>query len=168
MKKRLAFWLPLAVILLSDCTSKQLAEDLLEPAYVPHQVIGDVVRFTLAWNPGAAFSVYLGEHSRWIFAGLAMVMLGILWGFYRKAAANDVSLSFALALIAGGALGNLLDRLRSPRGVVDFIDIGVGDARFYVFNVADMGVTFGAALLALLLLLRERQSAAHMRGDEKR
>lgn len=42
-----------------------------------------------------------------------------------------------LALVAGGAMGNLIDRLRSPRGVVDFIDVGIGDARFWTFNVAD-------------------------------
>ena len=51
---------------------------------------------------------------------------------------------------------NLLDRLRSPRGVVDFIDIGIGDMRFYTFNVADMAVFCGAALLAYILMRRDR------------
>jgi len=57
----------------------------------------------------------------------------------------------ALALIAAGALGNLLDRLRSARGVVDFIDVGIGDTRFWTFNVADSGVTMGALLLMFVL-----------------
>ena len=66
--------------------------------------------------------------------------------------------AIALALVAGGAIGNVLDRFRMPggryRGVVDFIDIGVGGWRFYTFNLADVGVTCGAILLALLLLRR--------------
>ena len=56
-----------------------------------------------------------------------------------------------LALIASGALGNLIDRLRSPRGVVDFIDVGIGDVRFWTFNIADVGITCGAILLVLAL-----------------
>ena len=59
--------------------------------------------------------------------------------------------------MAGGALGNLLDRIRSPRGVVDFIDLGIGDARFYTFNVADVGVTLGAILLAVVLWRDQEQ-----------
>jgi signal peptidase II len=65
----------------------------------------------------------------------------------------------ALALVTGGAVGNLLDRLRSPRGVVDFIDIGVGDIRFWTFNVADVGVSIGAVLLAVVLLQQEAERA---------
>jgi len=53
-----------------------------------------------------------------------------------------------VALVGAGAVGNLLDRLASDRGVVDFIDVGVGAARFYVFNLADVGVTVGGALPA--------------------
>jgi signal peptidase II len=62
----------------------------------------------------------------------------------------------ALALLAGGALGNLLDRVRSARGVVDFIDVGLGDARFWTFNIADVGVSVGAVLLALVLWRDDR------------
>ena len=58
-----------------------------------------------------------------------------------------------------GACGNLLDRLRSPRGVVDFIDIGIGDVRFWTFNLADVAVFCGAILLAHLLISRDRDEA---------
>jgi signal peptidase II len=68
---------------------------------------------------------------------------------YRQTAPEDHLAAAGLALIAAGALGNLLDRLRSPRGVVDFIDVGVGDLRFWTFNVADVGITCGAVLLVL-------------------
>ena len=56
-----------------------------------------------------------------------------------------------MGLARGGAAGNLIDRIRSPRGVVDFIDIGIGAVRFWTFNVADAGITVGAILLALTL-----------------
>jgi signal peptidase II len=62
----------------------------------------------------------------------------------------------ALALASGGATGNLIDRIREPRGVVDFIDIGVGTVRFWTFNVADSAVTIGALLLAWVLWHEER------------
>ncbi|HEX7024749.1 MAG TPA: signal peptidase II, partial [Gemmatimonadales bacterium] len=64
---------------------------------------------------------------------------------------DHVLRAVALALVAGGAMGNLLDRVRSPLGVVDFIDVGIGDTRFWTFNLADLGVTAGALLLAAVL-----------------
>lgn len=154
--KAAVFWPLVSLLLLADCTTKQVAAERLEPEHVPHEVFGDVVRFTLAYNQGASFSVSLGEHSRWILAALALGVLGILMMQYRKAAEHDRTLALALALIVAGASGNLLDRLRSARGVIDFIDIGVGDVRFWTFNLADVAVFCGAVLLANLLLRRDR------------
>jgi signal peptidase II len=154
-RKHPAFWWPLGLLFLADCTSKRYATEYLEIPHVPHEVLGDVLRFTLAYNPGAAFSLSLGEHSRWILAAVAVLLLGLLFRFYRQTERHDATQALALALIAGGAMGNLLDRLRSPLGVVDFIDIGLGDMRLWTFNVADVGVVSGAVLLALLLLRRE-------------
>ena len=74
-------------------------------------------------------------------------------------------LSLALGLAWGGAAGNLLDRLRSPRGVVDFIDIGVGSWRFWTFNVADSGVTIGAIILAWLLAHEDRRARDERRAQ---
>jgi signal peptidase II len=65
-------------------------------------------------------------------------------------------LAVALGFVVAGACGNLLDRLRRPRGVVDFIDIGFGDVRFWTFNLADVAVFCGAVLLAHLLIRRDR------------
>jgi hypothetical protein len=62
----------------------------------------------------------------------------------------------AIALICGGAIGNLIDRVRSESGVVDFIDVGVGNIRWPVFNVADIAVTTGAIILALSLWKEEQ------------
>ena len=157
--KALVFWPLVSLLVLADCTTKQVAAERLEPEHVPHEVIGDVVRFTLAYNQGASFSVSLGEHTRWILATLALGVLGLLMVQYRRAAPHDRTLALALAFIVAGASGNLLDRLRSARGVVDFIDIGIGDVRFWTFNLADVAVFCGAVMLAHLLIRRDRDDA---------
>ena len=160
MKSKAAvFWPLVSLLVLADCTTKQVAAERLEPEHVPHEVLGDVVRFTLAYNPGASFSVSLGEHTRWILASLAFGVLGVLMMQYRRVAQHDRVLALALAFIVAGACGNLLDRLRRPRGVVDFIDIGIGDVRFWTFNLADVAVFCGAVLLANLLIRRDRDEA---------
>jgi Lipoprotein signal peptidase len=141
--------------------SKLLAERMLAPKYTPHSIIGDVVRFTLAYNPGAAFSMSLGVYSRVIFGGFAIVALYVLWRLYRMTGsgvrAGDAGRIAALGLAWGGAAGNLIDRFRSPQGVVDFIDIGYGNVRFWTFNLADSAVTIGAVLLAWSLSQEDRQ-----------
>jgi signal peptidase II len=71
--------------------------------------------------------------------------------FFRRAEPRDGWLIGALALLLGGAVGNLIDRVRWNGGVVDFIDVGIGQWRFWTFNVADSAVTVGAILLALVL-----------------
>ena len=157
--KTVVFWPLVSVLLLADCTTKQVAAERLEPEHIPHEVWGDIVRFTLAYNEGASFSVSLGEHTRWIITALALCVLGVLMFQYWKAAAHDRTMALALGFIVAGASGNLIDRIRSPRGVVDFIDIGVGDVRFWTFNLADVAVFCGAIMLANLLIRRDRQEA---------
>lgn len=143
--------------------SKLLAEAYLAPRYVPHRILGDVVRFTLAYNPGAAFSMSVGAYSRLIFGAFAVVALFVLWRLYRMtgrgARAGDRLRVFALGLAWGGAAGNLIDRFRSGQGVVDFIDIGLGDHRFWTFNVADSAVTVGAVILAWSLAREDHETA---------
>jgi signal peptidase II len=136
---------------------------------VPHRVLGDVVRFTLAYNPGAAFSMSLGEYSRYIFGAFAVIALVVLWRLYRMTGrgvrAGDRMRVFALGLAFGGAAGNLIDRFRSAAGVVDFIDIGFGDVRFWTFNVADSAVTVGALALAWSLSREEQETPASRTTD---
>src|SRR5688572_25866133 len=160
-RKAKAFWPLLFLLVFADCTTKRLAEEHLMPEHVPHPVLGDVVRLTLAYNPNAAFSISLGEHSRVGFTVIALVVVGVLASVYRSTPSQDRMQATALALVAGGAIGNVMDRFRAPggryRGVVDFIDIGVDGWRFWTFNLADVGVTCGAILLALLLLRRGDQ-----------
>jgi signal peptidase II len=157
---RRLFWGAAAAVVALDIVTKALAVRFLSPPHVPHPVIGDVVRLTLAYNPGAAFSMHLGPYSRYIFGAFALVALVVLWNLYRRANPSERLLSFALGLAWGGAAGNLIDRLRSSRGVVDFIDIGVDAWRFWTFNVADSAVTIGAVILAWLLAREERRAHA--------
>jgi signal peptidase II len=151
------FWPLLATVLALDVTTKLLAVRFLAPQYIPREVLGDAVQLTLAFNPGASFGIGVGEYSRVVFIALALVALVVLAQLYRAAAAGDRSRAIALALICAGAIGNMLDRLRSSRGVVDFIDLGVRDARFYTFNVADVAITIGAVLLAWILWQEDKR-----------
>jgi signal peptidase II len=137
-------------LVLADCTTKQLVLAELDP-HMPLPIVGDYLRFTLAFNPDAAFGFTLGVNSRWAFGTLAVIAIGLMLRFLRDTAPADRVRAAALALVAGGAAGNLLDRLRTNLGVVDFIDVGIGPHRFYVFNLADMAVCTGALLLALAM-----------------
>lgn len=154
------FWTAAVLVVLLDYVSKVLAVKMLWPPHVPHQIVGDVVRFTLAFNPGAAFSMSVGNYSRYIFGAFAIFAIGILWRLFRASQPGDTIRVLALGLASGGAAGNLLDRFRDVRGVVDFIDIGVGDVRFWTFNVADSAVTVGAIILALVLFAEDRRALA--------
>ena len=144
------FWPLFSAWVITDYVSKRLIEGHFAP-HVENNIIGDFLRFTLTYNTGAAMNISLGGASRVVFTCLALVMLAVIFGMYRHTQADETAQPVALALIAGGALGNLLDRLRSVKGVVDFIDVGIHDSRFYTFNVADAGVTCGAILLMLVL-----------------
>jgi signal peptidase II len=150
--KAAAFWPVLLSLVALDCATKDLAVDKLSPAHIPHPIVGDVVRFTLAYNPHAAMGLSLGEHSRILFAVIAVLMLVALVVYRRRISPQNGVTTIALALIGGGAAGNLIDRVRSSRGVVDFIDIGLGNARFWTFNLADAGVFCGAMLLMVILM----------------
>ena len=154
------FWPVLGFVTLLDVVTKAFAEQMLAPQRIPHEVLGNTVRLTLVYNPGAAFGLHLGPQSRWIFTALTIVALVILARLYRATARGDVPRTLALALVCAGAFGNLVDRLRSEMGVVDFLDIGFGDARWPTFNVADMAVSVGAMLLAWVLWQEDRAAVS--------
>jgi signal peptidase II len=150
-RKARLFW-PLAMTLLvADCASKTLAVQHLSPARVPHEVLGTWLRLTLTYNPDAAMGLTLGPYSRVGFALLASGALIVLYHFYRATPASGTGRALALALLMAGAAGNLLDRVRSSQGVIDFIDVGVGSLRFWTFNLADACITVGALGLAIVL-----------------
>ena len=166
------FWGVTAAIVAADAVTKMLAVRWLPPAYQPHALAGEGVRLTLVYNPGAAFGLHFGPSSRWIFVGLSLVAFGVLWRLYAATPPAHRPRLLAIALVAGGALGNVIDRFASVRGVVDFIDVGVGDWRWPTFNLADVAVTSGAILLgwlvgALTALSHRRQQGALVSGSNQ-
>ena len=146
-----AFWPVALIVFLTDCATKAVAVRELTPAHVPHPFLGDFLRFTLTYNTAAAMSLNLGPFSRPILAMVSIVALVGLLGWYRRTAPEATLRLVSLGLIWAGAAGNLWDRLRGPRGVVDFIDVGIAAGRFWIFNVGDMAICVGAVLLAWTL-----------------
>lgn len=150
-------------VVVLDLVTKLAAQANLPP-YQPVPVLGDFFRLTYIYNPGAAFGMSLGGYSRIIFALLAVVAAVALFFFYRSTPASDRLRLVAVAAVTGGAIGNLIDRIRSPRGVVDFFDFGIDTLRWPVFNVADMAVVCGVGLLLISLWKEEDQPSDERSG----
>jgi signal peptidase II len=169
-RKSTLFWGIVAGIIAADIVTKRLAVAGLVPRFVPRPVFGDWLQLRLVFNQGAAFGFSLGPWSRGIFMLLTVVAVTILWRMYRATGDGATLRVIALAMVTGGALGNLIDRLRWSEGVVDFIDAGIGIHRWPTFNVADMGVSVGAVLLAWVLWQEEEAgvSAAASAGPSSR
>jgi signal peptidase II len=151
-------FVPLAVVWVGlDWITKRWAERTL--TLTPVALIGDWLQLRLAHNRGAAFGLDVGEYSRWFF--MAMAIAAVVWIAWRARASDwaEPLRQIAAALVAGGAAGNLIDRIRSHVGVVDFIDAGIGAARFPTFNVADIGVSCGAVALAVSFWLEDSRRA---------
>lgn len=116
----------------------------------------DLVPLTLIYNEGVAFGLSVGG-SRWLIIAATFIVLSALLVLFRQARENDWLRICSLALVIAGAAGNLVDRLRWERGVVDFIGpFDLGLFHFPIFNVADMAITVGAGILAISLWLEER------------
>lgn len=144
------FWGSALAIVAADQATKWWAVRTLGGA-PPTEVFGEWARLVLVYNPGAAFGLHVGDWSRQIFAALTLGALVVLWRLYRTATPEERARVWASGFVAGGAMGNLMDRVRSPNGVVDFLDVGVGATRWPTFNVADVAVSCGAILLAWVL-----------------
>jgi signal peptidase II len=145
-----------------DFVTKRIAVAALSRGAAP--VLGDWLVLRLVYNPGAAFGIHVGDASRWVFTGLALVALVVLGAMVRQTRPDQWFRLTALALVCGGAVGNLGDRVRSGRGVVDFIDVWIGSFHWPTFNVADMAVSCGAVALALVLWSEGRDSERAARG----
>jgi signal peptidase II len=165
--RQILFWGLIVTIIVLDVVTKAWAEASLGPRGIPREVIGDWLRLTLVYNTGAAFGISLGQYSRWLFLALAIVALVILGRLYRQTPDHDRFRIASIALVCAGAIGNVIDRIRHPMGVVDFIDIGVGNTRFWTFNIADSAVTVGALILAWSLSSEEREIAAAKQAAER-
>ena len=144
-------WLLVSVLVIAlDQLSKWWALTALQPAGVPHPVIPGFLNWTLAFNTGAAFSFLAqgGGWQRWFFVGLAVVISVALMIWLARTARREWRTALPLALVIGGALGNLIDRLHASQ-VTDFIQVYYRDWYYPTFNVADSGICVGAVLLIL-------------------
>lgn len=157
-----------AVWIVLDQLTKAWAERELSVGD-PVQVVGDLLRLHLTYNSGAAFS--LGTGSTGILTAVAsLIVLGVLWQAFKV---RSLPWAIAFGLLLGGALGNLVDRFFRAPGpgvghVVDFLRL----PNFPIFNVADIGVTSAACLIAILALQgrlpdgsREARRGEHREAD---
>ena len=162
--ERRLFWGTAIAVVIADFVTKLIAESFLARR-LPIAVLGYFLQLRLVYNEGAEFGLHLGENSRWIFFGLAIVALFVLASLVRSTRPGDRFRLLSLALVCGGAVGNLVDRIRSAQGVVDFVDIGVGAWRWPTFNVADSAITVGAIALGISLW---QEGRAQQRSKEAR
>ena len=147
MRSKVAiFGLTFPVIMVFDFMTKRWALDAL--GVRSSELFGGLVPLTLAYNKGAAFGVRLGEDSRWFFVPVTIIALALLGVLFKQAANRDFLRVGSISLVVSGAIGNLWDRVRWDRGVVDFIGP--------IFTVADMAITCGAVLLAVSFWFEEQ------------
>ena len=144
-------WLVLSLlVLVIDQVSKAHFEGSLE-MFQQIVVIPDYFSWTLAYNTGAAFSFLAdgGGWQRWLFALIAVVVSAVLVVWLKRLGRDDTWLAIALALVLGGALGNLYDRIALGH-VIDFILVHWQNRHYFpAFNFADSAITVGAIMLAL-------------------
>ena len=113
------------------------------------EVFGETVRLVYHQNSGALFGLFRDQAI--VFGLLSMVVIGLIVGYHARSGRSRY-MSIALGFLLGGAIGNLLDRLRLGY-VVDFVDIGIGNLRFYTFNIADSAISTAIVLLVAVALL---------------
>ncbi|MCP1375503.1 signal peptidase II [Dyella lutea] len=160
-KPRALSWLLLsAVVVLIDQLTKVWAQHALAPAGTPHPVIPGLLNWTLAFNPGAAFSFLASSAGwqRWFFVALAVAISGVLVVWLARTPRRDWRTALPLALVIGGAVGNMIDRLHAAV-VTDFIQVYWHQWSYPVFNVADCGITVGAVLLVVFGLFADGRKA---------
>lgn len=157
-------WLSAVVIMLDQAT-KYLAGSLLDYG-VPVPVL-PFFNLTLAHNPGAAFSFLAGASGwqRWFFIGIALVVSVFIVGWVKRLSPRENWLAAALALILGGAIGNVIDRVMYGY-VVDFIDLYYGAWHWPAFNIADSAITVGVAIMLIDSLLFSRETTSGAVGKE--
>jgi signal peptidase II len=155
---RLAAWLAATVILALDFVTKRLVlahADTLRFDRV--EVIGEFFRLAYVRNPGAAMG--LTPFGRWSLVAISAGASVLLIWFLVVTPTGQRWRRLAMGLILGGAVGNLIDRVFYDGLVVDFLDFGLGSARFWTFNIADIGVSCGGVLLCDEWRERRRRDA---------
>jgi signal peptidase II len=148
-------------VLVLDQWTKQLALQHVQ-GHPPRVYLGGIFRIEFAENPGAFLSLGAAmspEMRFWVFVvTVGAFLVGAGWVLFRDRKLDRLS-AFSLSVILGGGIGNLIDRSTRPNhGVVDFLNLGLGDFRTGIFNVADMAIMLGVILLAWQSLRSGRAS----------
>ncbi len=145
--RNLKLFLPfLLLAFFLDQASKLIVVNTLNPFQPPVNIIGSLLRFRLTYNPYGVFSLSFGPPAVYF----VLQIIGIIVLGYVALTMKDRPGMIVFGIIVGGAFGNLFDRFR-VNYVIDFIDMGIGNARWFVYNLADAFITVGA----LFLLTRE-------------
>lgn len=120
------------------------------------------LNMTLAYNTGIAFSMLdeSGDAGRWLLSALAIVVSGVLLIWLWRLMRHEKLLAAALGFVLGGAIGNVIDRIRFGH-VVDFIDVYYQQSHWPAFNVADSAITLGAVLLIWDTIFGKRSDVKH-------
>ena len=139
--------IPIVVVILDQLTKAWLVANVARGEVL--EVLGETVRLVYHQNSGALFGLFRDQAI--VFGVLSMIVIGLIVAYHARSGRSRY-MSIALGLLLGGAIGNLIDRLRLGY-VVDFVDIGIGDLRFYTFNVADSAISAAIVLLVAIALL---------------
>ncbi len=154
-------WLLLSVlIIVADQVSKWVVLQHFQ-LHDSLPVIAGLLNWTLAYNEGAAFSFLsdAGGWQRWFFTALAVIVSAILVVWLKRTNRADWRTAMPLALIIGGAIGNVIDRIRLGH-VVDFIDVHYGTWSWPAFNSADSAISVGAVMLIAFGLFASKPDSA--------
>ena len=158
-RRRWPIFIALAgLVVAADQVAKAVVTNALDPGESV-SVVGDLLRIVFGQNSGALFGLFKDNAA--MFGIVSILVIGLIVAYHARSA-GSLYLSIALGLLLGGAIGNMVDRLRLGY-VVDFVDAGIGTMRFYTFNVADSAITLAILLLFLAALrpsLVERRPAA--------
>jgi signal peptidase II len=158
-QKVLLAMLVIGSIVFADIATKRWALDNMRQGHIIESALG--VPMTLAFNQGVAFGLPLPSAGRWIIIFATLLVLFVLTSLFLRAERRDWLRLISIELVAAGALGNLIDRVRWNQGVVDFIGpINLGFMHWPIFNIADMAITTGAVLLGISLWREETAASA--------
>ncbi len=127
------------------------------------ELIGDLVRISKVYNDGAIFG-FLDASAMLMALLTVFVVAAVLWYEWRHGAGLGPLVTVGLGLLTGGAIGNLIDRLRFGH-VIDFVDMGIGDTRWYAWNISDAAVFLGIVALFLAALLGDRAPGVRQQGS---
>jgi signal peptidase II len=153
-------WITAAVILVLDQAIKLLVTDALAP-FQHKPIIPGFFNLVLVYNKGAAFGILNDPDSSWqvlFFILITLLAVIILVYLLRTTARRDRFFILGLGAILGGALGNLVDRIRLGK-VIDYLDFSVRQFHWPAFNIADMAITLGALALIISLYRNERHAS---------